>query len=128
MKEARSTNLAKRPITVAVTLFLLLILALLWLAFSLLFALGGNISYYQVTAFKWLISALAFLASLMLVGLCYFLRKRSKFAWYGMVLILSAMTLAGFLDQLGLIDILSILLTVFPLALLIKDRKWYLRK
>jgi len=125
VKENQRTNRVSRPITVTITVFLILIIALFWLAFSFYMALGGNISYAQMDSFKWIMSAVSFAAALVLVGLCFFLRRRAKLAWYFSICILTAMTLAGFFDQIGLINILFILLNASPVALLIKDRKWY---
>jgi len=73
-------------------------------------------------------AGLTFLASILLAALGYLLRRRFKPAWYFSVLLLAAMILAGFMDELGLIDYAFIVLVMIPLALLIKDRKWFLKK
>ena len=37
------------------------------------------------------------------------------------------MILVGLFDELGLADLAYVVLTLIPLALLIRDRNWYLR-
>jgi hypothetical protein len=116
----------KKPITVNICLILFLVTALLWFAFSIFVALGGNSSYARIGVFKWIMVGLTFAASLIIVGLWALLRKHFKPAWYFSVLMLAAMTIAGFLDELGLIDFLFIFVYLVMLILLIKDRRWYL--
>jgi hypothetical protein len=41
------------------------------------------------------------------------------------VALLAVMILASFLDEFGLADLLFVLVTLLPLALLLKDRVWY---
>ena len=51
---------------------------------------------------------------------------RSRLAYWPAVASLAAITLAALLDDLGLADIVFVVLTLLPLTLLLKDRTWYL--
>lgn len=114
------------PLTVKITLALVLITAAFWFLFSLTVVLGGHVSYNQLGVYRWLMAGLTFLVSLFLLALRHFLRRQFKPAWIVGVLTLTAMLLAGFMDELGWMDYIFIVLTLVPLALLIKDRQWYL--
>ena len=109
-----------------ITLALVLITAAFWFLFSLTVVLGGHVSYNQLGVYRWLMAGLTFLVSLFLLVLRHFLRRQFKPAWIVGVLTLTAMLLAGFMDELGWMDYIFIVLTLVPLALLIKDRQWYL--
>jgi len=128
MSQNLSSGMPRQPWTVRITFVSFLVIAALWLLFSLFVVLGGNVSYFHIGAFRWIMAGLTFLASILLAALGYLLRRRFKPAWYFSVLLLAAMILAGFMDELGLIDYAFIVLVMIPLALLIKDRKWFLKK
>jgi len=128
MSQNLSSGMPRQPWTVRITFVSFLVIAALWLLFSLFVVLGGNVSYFHIGAFRWIMAGLTFLASILLAALGYLLRRRFKPAWYFSVLLLAAMILAGFMDELGLIDYAFIVLYLIPLALLIKDRKWFLKK
>lgn len=118
----------KRPITVNLTLYLILFLAVIWLTFSLSVVLGMHPSYSSMGTRKWIIAGLTFLAAAILLVLMCMLCLHNKPAWYFSIVMLSAMTLAGFFDDIGWVDVIVILTSAIPLVLLIKDRKWYLPK
>jgi len=125
-KGPNSSKQSRLPLTVKITLTLMLVTAVFWFLFSLFVALGGHVSYNQLGVYRWFMAALTFLASIILVVLWRLLRKRFKPAWYFSVLLLAAMILAGFMDELGLIDYAFIVLYLIPITLLLHDRKWYL--
>ena len=126
MNQDKNMRPSTIPLTVRFTLIFFLVIAVLWFIFSLFVVMGGNITYFQIGAFRWIMAGLTFLASIILLVLWYFLHRRFRPAWYISILLLAAMILAGFMDELGLIDYAFIILYLIPLALLIKDRKWYL--
>jgi len=55
------------------------------------------------------------------------LKRRSRLGYILTVALLAVMILASLLDDFGLADLLFVLVTLMPLALLIKDRAWYVR-
>ena len=127
MNKQTNLEIGHKPLSVKVCLFLMLLIALLWAAFSFYVALDGHPSYSQLGLFKWIMAELTFFAALILFILWFLLRKRFKPAWYVAVMMLAATTLAGLFDDVGWIDVLVMLGSAIPLALLIKDRKWYLK-
>jgi lysylphosphatidylglycerol synthetase-like protein (DUF2156 family) len=127
-KKTKTSTVSKTPLTVKITLALILITAAFWFLFSLTVVLGGHVSYNRLGVYRWLIAALTFLVSLFLLALWHFLRRQFKFAWIVAVLTLAAMLQAGFLDELGWMDYFFIVFALVPLVLLIKDRQWYLAR
>lgn len=125
-QKKHSENAEKEPVSVSITLWLFLIMAVMWLGFSLIVAIGLQPSYATLGAFRWLMAGLTFTAGLILIALWMLLKRHYRIAWYGGVLLLAAMTLAGLFDDIGLIDVLYMVGTLVPLVLLIKDRRWYL--
>lgn len=128
MQKVTADRLGKVPFSVSITLSLMLLLALAWLTFSFYVVFGAHPSYSHMGIFKWVMAGLTFLSAAALLGLWFFLRMHFKPAWYLSVALLAAMTLAGIFDDVGWIDILVMLLSAVPLVLLVKDRRWYLRK
>jgi len=113
---------------VKITLALIRINAAFWFLFSLIVVLGGQVAYNQLGVYRWLMAGLTFLVSLFLMALWYFLRRQFKPAWIVGVITLTVMVLAGFMDELGWLDYVFIVLSLVPLVLLIKDRQWYLAR
>jgi hypothetical protein len=72
-------------------------------------------------------AASAFLAVSILVAVARLLKRRSRFGYLLTVALLAVMILASLFDDFGLADLLFVLVTLLPLALLLKDRAWYVR-
>ena len=109
------------------TRVLVVVNALLWLVFALIIAAGFHPSYPAGSDYR-LPMALAGLAgSAVLAALAWLLRKPSALAYWAAVGVLAGTALMGLFDEVGLADLAVILLTLLPLALLVKSRNWYLR-
>ena len=118
--------MTRAPSTVRYTRFLILINALFWLAFGVTTAVGAHPSYREASALRWAMAIMALLAAGILGALADLLHRRSRLAYWPAVASLAAITLAALLDDLGLADIVFVVLTLLPLTLLLKDRTWYL--
>ena len=115
------------PSTVRITRLLVLLNSLLWVLFGIITAAGAHPSYREAGLLRWAMAASAFLAAIILVALAGLLKRRSRFGYMLTVVLLAVMILASLLDDFGLADLLYVLVTLLPLALLLKDRSWYLR-
>ena len=114
------------PSSVKVTFALMLINALVWLAFAAVVALGMHPSLPRGDLVSVGMAWLAFLAAVVLMLLAFLLRRRSRWGYIltvAALIVLATLTIA---DQLGLVDLLVLVIVVIPLVLLIKDRAWYL--
>jgi len=115
------------PSTVRTARLLVLFNALLWVLFGIITVAGAHPSYRQASLLRWAMAGSAFLAAILLVALADLLKRRPRFGYRLTVAVLAAMILVGLLDEFGLADLFYVLVTLLPLALLLKDRAWYVR-
>jgi len=115
------------PSTVRTARLLVLLNALIWLLFGVITAAGAHPSFREAGLLRWAMAASAFIAAIILVTLAGLLRRRPRIGYRLTVALLAVMILASFLDEFGLSDLIFVLVTLLPLALLLKDRAWYVR-
>ena len=106
---------------------LILLDGVLWLAFASIIAAGVHPSYPRGSDFLWPMAAGGLLGAIVMLGIARLLRNPSRLAYWASVAVLAGMLLAGLFDQVGLADVAFMSLTLVPLALLVKERAWYLR-
>ena len=119
--------MTKPPSTVRTTRLLVLLNALLWFLFGIIAAAGIHPSFRGAGLLRWAMAGSAFVAAIILVAFAGLLKRRSRFGYLLTVALLAVMILASLLDDFGLADLLFVLVTLMPLALLLKDRAWYVR-
>ncbi len=120
-------NLKSEPsASVSVASFFLLLDATIWLVFAVLVATGIHPALPESRALQWVMVVLALLATGVLIGLWFFLRRRSRPAYYLTVASLFVLLMLTIADDVGLSDLLVLVAIVVPLVLLLKDRRWYL--
>jgi len=120
--------MTKRPVSVSVALLLVLVNASLWLTFGTIVASGNHPSIPDIPLVRWGMAFLALGAAGIMLGLHFLLRRQSRAAYYVALGLLATISLLIFADQFGLADLVVLLVTLAPLALLIKDRAWFLRE
>ncbi len=116
------------PATVRATLLLLALDAVMWFAFGVTVAAGGIASIADPRALRWVMASLACASAAALAGLAILLSRRNRFAFYLAVILLAIIAVLSITDQIGWVDLASLAVSVIPLALLLKDRAWYLRQ
>ena len=117
-----------RPKTILVTQILILLNAAIWAGYGLYTLLTRNTAGTGLSAATWIMSALALASAVALVGVVLLLRKRNRWGFYFGLALLALIAVLSITDEVGLLDVLSLLVSLAPLILLIRDRKWYLRK
>jgi hypothetical protein len=117
----------KTPTSFSAALILILLNALIWLAFGSIVAAGVHPSIPNTNLIRWTMSTPAFLTAGALIALCFFLKRRYRLAYYLAVALLVVISCMFVFDQFGLSDLIALILTLTPLVLLIKSRAWYLR-
>lgn len=115
-----------RPLSVTVTLALILFDAALWLAFGLIVAVGLHPALPDNLVYKVILSIASFGAALVLAGLSVLLTRHNRAGYFLTLTFLSMAALAFFLDNVGWADLAFLAVTLLPAALLLKDRNWYL--
>jgi hypothetical protein len=116
------------PATVLAALLLLALDALLWFAFGVAAATGSIVSFAAMPAVQWVMAGLAWASAAALAILTILLSRRIRLAFYLVVILLAIIAVLSITDQVGLLDLASLAVSVIPLVLLLKDRAWYLRR
>jgi hypothetical protein len=119
--------MTKKPLTVIAARIFLLLNALVWFSFAVLVATHAHPGLPDSSAVRWIMGILAFGCACALIALVVLLGKHNHIAYYlilGLLVLLAVLTIA---DEVGLADMVYLVLVFVPLVLLIKDRSWYLR-
>ena len=117
----------QQPGSVTVTLGLVLLGGVTWLVFGILLALYAHPGFPDKPAIRGLMALLSVAAGCAVLVLLIFLKRRHRLAFFALLAVLAAASLAIFLDDVGIIDLVVLAVFIIPLALLIKDRAWYMR-
>jgi hypothetical protein len=115
------------PASVSAALMLIILDAAFWLVFAILVALEAMGSTPATGAMKWVMVILALISSVALAGIAILLRKRVRFAFYFGLTLLALIAVLSITDQVGLLDLFTLLLNLGAFGLMVKDRTWYLR-
>ena len=115
-----------RPLSVTVTVVLILFDAVLLLAFGLIVAEGLHPALPDNLVYKVILSIASFGAALVLAGLSALLTRHNRAGYFLTLTFLSMAALVFFLDNVGWVDLAFLVITLLPAALLLKDRNWYL--
>jgi hypothetical protein len=118
----------KPPVSVTITLFLIPLNALVWLAFAIITASGLHPAIPEGDLFRWGMSILAFLTCVFLIVVYFLLRRQGGVAYYLMLGMLALISLLSVTDEFGLLDLLVLVINVVSFLLLIKDRAFYLQR
>lgn len=116
-----------RPTTVMAALIMIMINAAFWFIYALIMAFGGISSFSDAGIARWVMAILALASSVALAGIAYFLARRNRLAFFFGVVFLALLAILSITDEFGLLDLLSLLISLVPLGLMLKDRAWYLQ-
>jgi hypothetical protein len=107
------------------TLIFILVIAIFWFGFSIIVASGLHPALPDSQLYQWIMAGLAFLTAVFLLIQFFLLKAKNKLAFYLAIAFLIFLAILTIMDDLGLIDFLVLIVTLLPVILLIKDRKWY---
>jgi hypothetical protein len=116
-----------QPPSVQLTRLMVYLVALLWLVFALIIAVGAHPSYPIGSAYYFPMTLGAFMGTAVLLALGWLLRKPSLLGYWSSVTVLAVTILMALFDEVGPADLAFILATLLPLVFLIKNRNWYLQ-
>jgi hypothetical protein len=109
-----------RPQSVRVALILLMVNALLWLAFSAFTAAGAHPSFGADSTYRWPAALFALGVAVVLGILSIHLRTPGRLGYRVTVAFLVAIIFMFLFDQFGLADLVVAVITALPLILLIR--------
>lgn len=116
-----------RPSTVSAATILILADALVWAVLGFIAAADVHPGMPESDAVRWAMAISAFGCAAALVALAVLLRRRNRITYYLVVALLAAIAVVTVLDQFGLPDLAVLIIALLSLALLLKDRAWYLQ-
>ena len=102
-----------------------LLCATIWLAFAFVVAAGLHPALPDSVVYRCIMAVLAIMTSVFLLIMFFLLRKKNKISYFLTIIFLIFLTILTIADDLGLIDFIVLSITITPIILLIKDRKWY---
>jgi len=117
----------RQPITVTITIILILISAAFWLFYAVYVAIAGVPSFPNAGAGRWIMAGLSFCVSVFLIGMVILLKRHNRLFFMAGIIFLGIIATLSITDQIGWIDLAVLLVNLAALLLLIKDRTWYLQ-
>lgn len=116
------------PKTVLITVAFFVLNAVFWFAYTLIILFFGDQLSHVPLVIQWLMLLMALGCSIVLAGLAILLKRRNRLAFYAGVLLLTVIAVFSITDEFGLPDLFSLLISLIPLVLILKDRTWYLHQ
>jgi len=116
----------KPPTSVPAARLLIVLNALVWLAFSTIIAIGAHPALPDSALLRGVMAILGLLTCAALLVLYVFLGRRSRLAFFAALVTLGCLALLTIADQVGLVDVAVLALTLAPMACLIGGRGWFM--
>ena len=120
--------MTERPLSVTATMAFILVNALVWLVFGVIIAANAHPALHVPPLIKGLMAFGSITIACMIIGLFIFISRHNRMAYYIVLALLAATFLVNFFDNIGLVDLVVIIINIIPIILLIKDRAWYLQR
>ena len=116
-----------KPLTVRITFFFLWLIAAFWAVFAGLLILTAIPSIPNTGVIKWIMIVLALGCTGILFVMILMLKRHNRLAFFTTLVMLVIIAVLSITDEFGWPDLFSLLITLVPLVLMIKDRSWYLQ-
>ena len=116
------------PVVVKIALIFILLNALIFFVLGVLIAGGWHSGIPDDAALKWIMMLGMFGGAIVLALLYMLLAKRRRLAFFIALVALALIMMLTIFDQVGWIDLVMLLITFIPFALLILGRRWFLQK
>lgn len=120
--------MGKRPLSVNVNYVFILLNILIWLAIGIIIAADVHPALPDVPAMKGILATLSLIIAGILLVLFIFILKHNRIAFYLALAFFAATSLLTIIDEVGLSDIIVLVINIIPIILFIKDRAWYLQE
>lgn len=117
-----------QPATVSLGLALLAMDGLIWLILGVLIATGLHPSLPDQHWLRAAMAVLSWVAAAALLSACLGLTRRIQRVYPWAIFFLAMASLTFLFDDFGFTDLIVLILHLIPLALLIKDRPWYVSR
>ena len=119
--------MTKQPLSITLNLVIILLNALIWLILGVIIAFDMHSAIPDLPGMKLGLSIISFVIVIFLLGLTYQVWKHNRTAYYLMIAFFILTSILTIFDDLGLADILFLVISMIPVILLIRNRAWYLQ-
>lgn len=117
-----------RPLSVNATFAFILLNIIIWLALGIIIAVDAHPALPDIPIMKGIMAALSLAIGGVLIVLFLFLYRRNQTAFYLTLAFFAVTSVLTIIDDVGLSDIIVLVINIIPIVLLIKDRSWYLQE
>jgi hypothetical protein len=104
---------------------LIILNATFWLIFSVVSALGLLPGVLSSGPLRWVMAVLSLGTAFVFGVLVILLIRRKKWAYYLILILLGLIAILSIMDEVGVLDIFTSLISLGAILLLIKDHAWY---
>jgi membrane-associated HD superfamily phosphohydrolase len=119
--------MTKQPLTVTINLIVILLNALIWLVLGIIIAVNANPGLPDMPEMKGILAVLSIAIAGILMLLTFLLFKHNNIAFYLTLIFFGIAALLTIFDDVGLADVVFVIICLIPIFLLLKDRNWYLQ-
>jgi len=116
-----------RPLTVNATFAFILLNIIIWLALGIIIAVEAHPALPDIPIMKGIIATLSLVIAGLLIVLFLFIYRRNRTAYYLTLAFFAVTSVLTIIDEVGISDIVVLVINIIPIVLLIKDRNWYLQ-
>jgi hypothetical protein len=118
--------MTRRPITVTVNFVLILVNLIIWLGLGIIIAVNAYPALSIPPILKGIMAAMSMGMAGILLILFIFLVRGSHKGFYFTLAFFGVTALLTIFDDVGVSDIVVLIMNIIPIILMILDRKWYL--
>ena len=116
----------KRPISVVINFIFILINDFIWLILGIIIAADIHPALPGLPAMKSIMAGLSISIACIILILVFLLYKRKRAAFYLILAFFAGLAVLTVFDDVGVSDLVVLVINIIPIILLIKDRAWYL--
>jgi len=127
MSIEKGLEMKNRPLSVNATFAFILLNIIIWLALGIIIAVDAHPAIPDVPIMKGILAALSLVIACVLIVLFIFIYRRNRTAFYLTLAFFAVTSALTIIDEVGLSDIVVLVINIIPIVLLIKDRNWYLQ-
>jgi hypothetical protein len=117
-----------RPRTVILNYIFISLNALVWLVLGVVITASLHPALPDIPLLKRIMASMSFAGAGLLLVAFILLLKRKRTGFYLVLGFLLVTALLTFFDQVGWVDLVTLIINIVPIVLLVRDRDWYLSK
>ena len=120
--------MTERPISVNINFTFILLNFFIWLVLGIIIAVNAHPALPDVPIMKGILAALSLAMAGILLVLFILIYRHNRTAFYLTLAFFGVTALLTVFDEVGVSDLVVLVINIIPIILLIKDRSWYLEQ